>query len=60
MSSDFTFLAAGASTRCVTIPILDDDALEDDKAFTVTLTTLDPNVILGIDMTTITINDDDG
>ena len=46
--------------ECVSATITDDGALELDKTFTVTLTTSDPAVILGNDITTITITDNDG
>ncbi len=46
--------------RCVSISILEDNALEDDLTFTVTLTTSDPDVVLGNYMTVITIIDNDG
>ncbi len=48
------------SIRCVDISILDDNALEGDQTFTVTLSTSDPDVMLGNDVTTITIIDNDG
>ena len=46
-------------TVCVNITLLDDEALEGNQTFTVTLTT-NPEVELGNDVTTITITDDDG
>ena len=46
-------------TRCVNVSIIDDGAFEDDETFTVTLTTSDPDVILG-NMTTVTIIKNDG
>ena len=45
---------------CVDITLLPEDPLERDEIFTVLLTTTDPDVILGINMTTITIDNDDG
>ena len=48
------------SSRCVSINITDDAALEGNQTFTVTLTTSDPDVLLGNDMTVITIEDNDG
>ncbi len=42
------------------ISILDDDALEGNQTFTLTLTTADLEVILGNQTTVITILDDDG
>ena len=47
------------TTRCVNIIILDDDALEGNQTFALTLTTADPDVILGTTETDITITDDD-
>ena len=47
-------------TRCVNITLEDDEALERDETFTVTLTTSDPNVMLGQDVTTVTVVDNDG
>ncbi len=51
----FTYGSTNNAVRCVDITILEDDALEGDQTFTVTLTTSDPNVMLGTDMATITI-----
>ena len=45
--------------RRLDITILEDDALEPDQVFSVTLTTLDPNVAIGNNETTITIIDND-
>ncbi len=56
----FTSGSTDNATRCVDIFILDDEALEGNQAFNVTLTTLDLDVMLGTDMTTITITDNDG
>ena len=47
-------------TRCLSISILEDGALEANQTFTVTLATLDPNVILGNSVTTVTIVDNFG
>ena len=66
--SDYTSLSsvelfvAGSTdtaTRCVNITILDDTALEGDQTFILALFTSDPNVLLGNDMTLITIEDND-
>ena len=46
--------------ECVNVNIIDDDALELNETFTVTLTTSDPAVIFDTDATTITITDNDG
>ncbi len=40
--------------------IIDDDTLEENQTFAVTLTTLDPDGILGTDTTVITVVDNDG
>ncbi len=45
---------------CAVVGIIDDSALERNQTFTVTLTTPDPDVMLGTDMTTVTITDNDG
>ena len=60
-SSDvtFSFGSTDSSLGCVNITILDDAALDGNKAFTVTLTTSDPDVLLGNSLTVITIVDDD-
>ena len=47
-------------TECTDIIITDDDALEGDQTFTVTLTTSDPNVILGTNTVLVIIRDNDG
>ncbi len=61
-SSDLIFTSGSTdnATRCVDISILDDGALEGNQTFTVTLTTSDPDVMLGTNVTTITITDNDG
>ncbi len=59
--SDVIFYSgSNNSTACVNITILDDNALELEQTFTVTLTTSDPDVLLGSDVTTVTITDNDG
>ena len=67
-NSDFTFLSTDliflrgstdSTSKCVNITITDDTALEGNQAFTVTLTTSDPDVVLRNSMTTITIEDND-
>ena len=62
ISSSLTFAnnSMDGDMECVSVTIIDDGALELDKTFTVTLTTSDPAVILGNDITTITITDNDG
>ncbi len=61
-SSEASFASGSTNNavRCVGITILDDDALEGNQTSTVTLTTSDPDVTLGTDMTIITITDNDG
>ena len=61
LSSVETFAAGSTdtATRCVNITILDDAALEGDQTFTLTLSTSDPDVLLGNDKTLITIEDND-
>ena len=46
--------------KCMNISIIDDGALEVIETFTVTLTTTDPDVMLGKNKTVVTIMDDDG
>ena len=58
-----TTFASGSpdnATRCLNITIVDDDALEGDQTFISSLTTADPDVILGTTQTDITITDNDG
>ncbi len=61
-SSNNTFSSGSIDndTRCVDVSIVDDDVLEGNQNFIVTLTTPDPNVILGNEMTTVAIIDNDG
>ena len=47
------------ATQCVGIFIVDDNALEGDQIFTLSLTTSDPSLILGTNLTTITITHND-
>jgi hypothetical protein len=56
----FSVGSQAGAMRCVDIPIEDDDALEGTETFTLTLTTSDPYVMLGNNMTTITIIDNEG
>ena len=56
----FTLGSTNNSMRCFAISIIDDAALEGNQTFRVTLSTLDPNVMLGTSMTTVTIMDNDG
>ena len=61
-SSDITFPSGSndSTAGCVNINITDDAALEGNQTFTVTLTTSDPDVLLGNNVTVITIEDNDG
>ena len=45
--------------QAVTIPILDDPIVENDKSFHVTLTTVDTAVTLRLQTTSVNIRDDD-
>ena len=57
--SDLTFNAS-TSSQTVTIPILEDDTVEDFETIVVTLTTADPAAILNPSSASITIEDNDG
>ena len=48
------------STQCIDITITDDEILEADETFTVTLTTTTPRVIVGNGQTAVTITADEG
>ena len=48
------------STQCIDITITDDEVLEADEIFTVTLTTTTPRVIVGNGQTAVTITADEG
>ena len=67
-SSDFTLLSTNltflrgstdSTLECVSISITDDALLEGNQTFTVTLTTSDPDVLLGNNVTVVTIEDND-
>jgi hypothetical protein len=60
-SLDFAVASMPGDTHCINVTINEDSALEGDETFNVALmlTTSDPNVVLGTDMTTITITDND-
>ena len=45
---------------CLTVNIANNDDVDGDKTFTVTLTTADSDVMLGNSLTTVTIMDDEG
>ena len=48
------------STHCIDITITDDEVLEADETFTVTLTTMTPRVMVGNGQTAVTITADEG
>lgn len=50
----------GDMSQCININITDDNALEDNETFTVTLITSEAYVTLGNDTISITISDNDG
>ena len=58
-SSDLTFNAT-TSSQTVTIPILEDDVVEDFETIIVTLTSADPAAILNPSSSSVTIGDNDG
>ena len=62
VSTDEVFVPSSDTDvmQCVNITIEDDEALEGDETFTVTLATSDPIVMLETNETTITIVDNDG
>ena len=51
-------LPAGSNMQCIDITITDDDMLEGDETFTVSLTGNPTGVTLTNAMTTVTITDD--
>ena len=55
----FTSGSTTNATRCVDITILDDNALEENENFILTLTTVDSSIILGTAETAIRIMDND-
>ena len=59
--SNLTFPSGSTDSTpgCVNISITDDAALEGNQTFTVTLTTSDPDVLLGNNVTVVTIEDND-
>ena len=50
----------GSDRQCVEVAIVNDDELENEEQFTVTITTDEDRVTLEPDSTTVTITDDDG
>ena len=61
VSSSLMFPAGSinGSTQCINITITDDEVLEADETFTVTLTTTTPRVMVGTAQTTVTITTDE-
>ena len=51
---------SGESTASLSVPIVDDSIVESTELFSALLTTTEPNVMLGVDTATITIQDNDG
>ena len=51
---------AGDDTATVEVIIIDDTIIEVSEIFTAMLSTAEPNVMLGDDIATVTILDDDG
>ena len=49
-----------AKRQCVKVPIVNDDDLENEEKFTLTLTTVSDRVKTEPDTTTVVITDDDG
>ena len=52
--------SANGTTKCVDIFVRDDETLEGNQTFTVAIATSDSNVMLGTDVTVISIVDNDG
>lgn len=59
LNQTFTSGSINGATRCANISILDDNALEVNENFTLTLSTEDSNIKIGTSVTTITIIDND-
>ena len=58
VTTDLTFNSTNAAIpQTVTIPILDDNILDDSEVFNVTLTTNNSNVTFLPELTTVTIQD---
>ncbi len=51
--------SSDGDTECMIVTIIDDDALEADQTFFVTLTTSDDDVRVSVDTMTVTITDND-
>ena len=59
VSQDLTF-SQSSSRECVNVSIVNDDELENEEEFSLTLTTGEDRVNLDPDSSTILITDDDG
>ena len=55
-----TFSAESTNTECADITIIDDEVLEEEETFTVTIDVITPGVTEGNTVTTFTIRDDEG
>ncbi len=55
-SADLTF-DGGTDRQCVTVPIINDDILEDTESFTASLTTSDSAVTLNPDLARVDISE---
>ena len=62
VSSNLSFPvgSSDADAQCLNITIINDDALEGDQMFALSLTTLDRNAMIAGNVTAITITDSDG
>ena len=49
-----------AKRQCVKVPIVNDDDLENEERFTLSITTVNDRVNIEPDTTTVVITDDDG
>ena len=56
----FTSKSNNDFIRCVSIPLIDDNLVEENETFTATLTAVNSNKIVGTITITIVIVDDDG
>ena len=59
-NAQLTFSPGSAGPKLVQIPLVDNDRVEDDEHFNVSLTTTDPDVNILNSPATIRIIDDDG
>ena len=59
VSQDVTF-QPDAKRQCVKVPIVNDDDLENEERFTLSITTVNDRVNIEPDTTTVVITDDDG